>query len=96
MSNVHEETRAEVTAVRTALADIEVTMTAASDLAGDRHEELMAHLRESQREQTAATIFAALVTSHDGEVTNYVLRAGIEQAVELADALRAELAKVKP
>jgi hypothetical protein len=56
----------------------------------------MALTDERQREQTAATILAALLRRHaehsDEEVTEML----VPWAVALADALRAELAKVKP
>jgi hypothetical protein len=46
---------------------------------------------ERQREQTAATILAALIVRYDA----YEPEANLEQAVALTDALRAAL-KVKP
>jgi hypothetical protein len=48
---------------------------------------------DRQREQTAATILAALIQASDGDYENEVIT---KTAVTLADALRAELAKVKP
>jgi hypothetical protein len=46
---------------------------------------------ERQREQTAATILAALIQANDGRFTGDSGHVGV--AVALADALRAELAR---
>jgi hypothetical protein len=51
----------------------------------------IAHARESQREQTAATILAALLVRNELTTGD-----SVNLAVTLTDALRAELAKVKP
>lgn len=54
---------------------------------------------ERQREQTAATILAALATAGGlrvGRPLDDDDRSAITYAVDMADALRAELAKVKP
>lgn len=71
MSNVHEETRSEVTHIRELLA-------------------------ADSRERTAATILAALIQNTDGGVTEARSHSYVPCVVRLTDALRAELAKVKP
>ena len=56
------------------------------------------HAHERQREQTAATILAALIQGSDqADVISEKGRANwTRAAVEIADALRAELAKGRP
>lgn len=49
-----------------------------------------------QREQTAATILAALIQAHDGNVSASTAMSLASDAVNVADALRAELAKAAP
>lgn len=88
---------AEDTKIELSLSNIEYDMSKISEWLGfDTEPE--PRLDDVVREQTAATILAALlgpVIPEDGELPKYD-RNRVAYAVALADALRAELAKVAP
>lgn len=89
------------TQISDGLKEITATLEAASDLAGERHDDVIAAAHDrlataqaAQREQTAATLLAALIdndiSKRGGPLTDGE-RLRVEHAVRLTDALRAAL-----